>query len=465
MRGIGTVYRIEAEQRNALLIFFAFIVFNAILSFFTIEGATYTFGGDASSWYQPTLGLLRFGGFVDPENPDKLLTFRPPLYPLFAALILSLSNGAMWGIVVGQLMLLFATGWIARAMTNRLLPGYGNLMLVLVVFNPNAFSTAHLFQSDTLYAFSVTALVWCVLAFSSAPTWSLALGGGLLLGLSLLVRPTLEYMLYVWPLMMLVLVMLALGVRAWAKALVMGIVAAAVAIMVATPWMLHNQRAGEGFVLSSNFLKSTFLWDNIAHLDNYATSNGLVAASQATVEKRARLAIQFGPGFDQLADRDKYGFFLKKGSVQFFTYPLSVYARAFGLAWAQFYGAPGVGNIVNLVGLYKYSALANLGRRQYTNYYDPVLDALKQANPVLIILTIGGFLFIITVRGLGSLGLLAIIQRRLWAVLLIISAGLIYFTVIHLFVANSRYRLPIEPILFLLALYGLDGWRRWRVSS
>jgi len=465
MQRLGTAIRIETAQRNALLIFIAFILFNLLFWLFTIEGATYKFGGDAESWYKPTLGLLKFGAFVDPENSAKLLTLRPPLYPLFAALMLSLSNGAMWSIVLGQLALLFATGWIARAITERLLPGYGNLMLALVIFNPNSFSTAHLFQSDTLYAFIATALIWSLFAFSASPKWPLALASGALLGLSLLVRPTLEYFLYVWPLVLLVLGMLARGMREWTKLLPMAIAAMAVAFVAIMPWMLHNQRAGEGFVLSSNYLKSAFLWDNIAHLDNYAANQGLVAASQATVGRRAHLAAEFGPGFDRLPDREKYGFFLRKGGEQFLTYPLAVYVRAFGLAWAQFFGAPGVGNIMNLLGLYEYSALANMAQRQYTNYYDPVLDALKKANPVFVFLTIGGFLFVLVVRVLAVFGLLTIVRRRLWAVLLIVGAGLIYFTIVHLFVANSRYRLPIEPLLFLLTLYGLDGWRRWWTSS
>jgi hypothetical protein len=43
---------------------------------------------------------------------------------------------------------------------------------------------------------------------------------------------------------------------------------------------------------------------------------------------------------------------------------------------------------------------------------------------------------------------------------LLSCAGLIiYFAIIHLFTGNSRYRLPVEPALILLALYGIDGLR------
>jgi hypothetical protein len=139
--------------------------------------------------------------------------------------------------------------------------------------------------------------------------------------------------------------------------------------------------------------------------------------------------------------------------------------RAFGWAWAQFYGLPGVSNFLNLFGLGEQTAFAVYQRQNYDNYLQAGIDALKNASPVFAILTASGFLFVLIVRILDLVGLVTIVRRRLWPVVLIIGAALAYFTLIHLFVANSRYRLPIEPLLFLLALYGLDGRRRRLVAS
>lgn len=41
----------------------------------------------------------------------------------------------------------------------------------------------------------------------------------------------------------------------------------------------------------------------------------------------------------------------------------------------------------------------------------------------------------------------------------IAGAGISYFALVHLFVAGSRYRLPIEPLPVLLAIYVLDAIR------
>jgi 4-amino-4-deoxy-L-arabinose transferase-like glycosyltransferase len=462
----STLSRASATQTKTIIwLLVVFAATNAAIAWFTVEGAALKFGGDATSWYQPTLSLLEHGDFVDPDDPSKLLTMRPPLYPIFAASALWLSGGAIWSVTVGQIALLFATGLLAREMTERSLPGYGNLMLALVIFNPNALGTAHLFQSDTLYAFLVTAVSCNLLIFAQSPNLYLGVGCGALLGLSLLARTTGQYLLFVWPVALMLLGIFATGWRAWARLLAIGLVSTSVALAVNFPWMLHNQRAGEGLVLTTNYLKSYFLWDNIAYLEKYHRDIGQTDAENAAIARQKQLAERYGPGFDRLTDREKYAYLEQQGREQFLSYPPRAFARAFGWAWAQFYGVPGVSNFLNLFGLGEQTAFARYRGQAYDNYVQAGIDALKNASPAFIVLTAGGFLFVVLVRILGLVGAATIIRRRLWPVGLVVGAGLGYFTLIHLFVANSRYRLPVEPLLFLLALYGLDGCRRRPVTS
>ncbi len=436
-----------------------------MIAWFTVAGAALEFGGDAASWYRPTMGLLKHGSFVDPDDPSKLLTFRPPFYPMFATAALFLSSGAMWGVIVAQVAMLFATGWLARAMAERWLPGYGNVMLALVIFNPNALSTAHLFQSDTLYAFLATSLICALLFFARSPTWMMAVGSGAAFGLSLLARTTGQFLLYLWPLALMLLGMIANGWRAWGRSLIMGLVSVAVAIAIIVPWLMHNQRAGEGFVLTNNYLKSYFLWDNIAYLEKYDKNIGQTEAERAATTLRNQLGEQYGPNFDQLPDRTKFAYLEEKGRQQLFSYPARTFARAFGWAWAQFYGIPGVSNFMNLFGLGEQTAFARYRQQKYDNYVQAGIDALKNSSPIFTVLTVAGFIFVLIVRALGLIGMVTIVRRRHWPVALVIGAGLGYFTLLHLFVANSRYRLPIEPLLFLLALYGLDGCRPRPIPS
>jgi len=49
------------------------------------------------------------------------------------------------------------------------------------------------------------------------------------------------------------------------------------------------------------------------------------------------------------------------------------------------------------------------------------------------------------------------IRCREYGVLFILSGIIIYFMLIALFVGNSRYRLPIEPALIIMAIYGFNA--------
>ena len=74
-------------------------------------------------------------------------------------------------------------------------------------------------------------------------------------------------------------------------------------------------------------------------------------------------------------------------------------------------------------------------------------------------ITVMALAFVIVLRALGLAGLVWMFMRRHYAVLLACAGMIAYFAVIHLFTGNSRYRLPVEPALILLALYGVDGLR------
>jgi len=66
---------------------------------------------------------------------------------------------------------------------------------------------------------------------------------------------------------------------------------------------------------------------------------------------------------------------------------------------------------------------------------------------------------VIILRALGLVGITWMFMRRHYAVLLCCAGLITYFAVFHLFIGNSRYRLPMEPALIFLALYGVDGLR------
>jgi CHASE2 domain-containing sensor protein len=149
------------------------------------------------------------------------------------------------------------------------------------------------------------------------------------------------------------------------------------------------------------------------------------------------------------------------GVEQFFSYSPTTYVRAYGWGAAQFFAVPGVSNVLNLLELNDRTPFAVFRATAYDNYLEAGLDALSEASPWAAAITIAGFALVIPLRLLGLIGIVVAWRRRLFPELAIICAVVAYFAIIHLFVGNSRYRLPVEPLLLLLAVYGWQGVHQW----
>ncbi|HJO89425.1 MAG TPA: hypothetical protein QF403_07245, partial [Alphaproteobacteria bacterium] len=97
--------------------------------------------------------------------------------------------------------------------------------------------------------------------------------------------------------------------------------------------------------------------------------------------------------------------------------------------------------------------------RNFDSHLGSVIYALKRSSPAAVVVSVTALVFVIALRGLGLMGIVWMFMRRHYAVLLACVGLIAYFAVIHLFTGNSRYRLPVEPALIFLALYGVDGLR------
>lgn len=442
-----------------------FVVVNIGIGFLAAPDSPYVNGADAGSWLGPAQALLEHGAFVDPSNPAAPQTFRPPLYLLFLAGLLWLGDGSFLPIIVAQLTLLLATGWFARAITEDWVPGYGELAFALVVLNPSAIGSAHLIQSDTLYACLVTATLWIVLRFARSPEPRYVLAAGVVFALACLVRTTGQFLFYVWPVLFPLLAASAGAGRDWRRYLAAGGISLVLALAVVAPWMAHNYSAGEGFSLSTSRLKSAFLWDNIAYLEKYDRGIGLAEAEAIGARQRQGVAVAFGERWPELSARERYGRLVSHGATIFLSYPPGSFAAAFAWAWTQFFAIPGVSNLASILGSTSETPFQVFKSLGSDNYLVAGLEALRRAHPAVKLLTVLGFAYVLALRGFGLAGLGVMLARRHWAPFLVVTSAIAYFALIHLFVANSRYRLPIEPVLILLAIYGLDGFRRRKVRS
>ena len=454
----GGVGLMTSRAGQAILILFVLV--NLALLFAVEEGGQLLNGADAGTWHNPALALLKYGALVELDNPAISMTYRQPLFPLFDAAMLWLGGGkSLIPVILGQVVLLWITGLFSRAMVEIWLPRYGVVALALVVFNPNAVATAHLIQSDTLYSLFVTAALWAVLRYAKEPSLRPALLSGLFLGLACLVRPAAQYLVCILPLLFPLLALAGGHGRPYMGRIGQGAAAVAVAGVLVVPWMVHNAQAGKGFALSPPAMMLAYVQANVAYLEKYAAGVSLAEAERKTYGWENGYASARGAEWAAMSAREKKNALIGDYTRALFSYDPSVIAKGYVYGWAQFFGAAGAANFHNLLGLDASSAFTAMRERNFDSHLGSVIYALKRSSPAAVVVSVTALVFVIALRGLGLMGIVWMFMRRHYAVLLACVGLIAYFAVIHLFTGNSRYRLPVEPALIFLALYGVDGLR------
>lgn len=417
---------------------------------------------DARYHYRLAQAFLEQGRLVLPNQPDVASTTILPLYVLFVAAGLWLAGGSFWLVVGLQIALLFATAAIAWRITERWLPRYGVLVFALVLFNPNALSQALRLNNDTVYTFVFTVAVWAGLSYVRRPDWWKGVVVGCALGAAHLIRFDARYLLLAL-VILLPLVMMAAGDFRWFRHAVIGVLATGCGVVVTLPWLMFMQANGHGLRMSDNSGGRTFLYENAAFLETYRAG---IDRAQA----RARLDERQDAYVAQVADWPALSVEEQNAKLQTFwlgqilDYPLPVMARAFAFSSVNFFGASGAQSLSKAVGarFERPDKFFHRGNRLQT-----LLSAFATASPAAVVISVFALGFTAIVRVVGLIGLIAVLRRRQAALLLVICGLVAYVWLVHLFVGLARYRLPVEPLLMLLAAYGVDALRRlvWRRTA
>ena len=391
------------------------------------------------------LALLQHGAFVNPIEPTQPYTSWPPGFPLFMVPFLVLEGaGHVYSMLAVFVAMHVAIGLVVRRIVDGALPGYGDVAFALVLFNPNLIAMAFHNDADHLYAFLATISFAALFAYLRRPRLSAALAAGLFLGAATLVRPVTQFLIPLLPVAV-PLLLLAQRELGWRRDLAAGVVAAVAAAAVVMPWAVHMVRAGEGLTIAGSGSQALFFEENIAMIE---TENGVVAPDVTYHDVRSRvIAEREGAleaavaGWEELSIVEKSR--LRKAFMVEYTlsrdYGWSIWARATARSWVRTLVSGGEGDLMLLFGIE-----ADEGNGVFA--------------PVLKILATG---FSIALRILGLLGIVELVRRREYGVLLLLVGVAAYFSAAHLALGRPRFRAAIEAPLLLLALYGLT-WVRAR---
>ena len=379
---------------------------------------------------------------------------RQPLYPLVMAVAIRLAGENGLSILIGlQIAMLYATGWIAWVVTRPWLDANATIVFGLVILNPNAVGVAHWPLADTLHALLFTGSIWALLAYGLyGRMWRAWVCGGVL-GLAALTRPETSLLVFLLPIAVVSVHWAANRPRPIRSGVPAGLAALVVAIAVALPWMSHNASAGYGFVMTGGEKTSDSTRGHFAIAE--AKRTGLNRKDILEDLFRAEPEILAAAGLEAASASIQRQYLVRLYLSRTFEVGPKVLFGLYSSAWVAQFASGGAQSINLLVGL-KVDRADKFPIEP--NALAAFIDGLK-GQPVAAAITVAAVGFAVFARVLGLLGIVVLGLRRHWPLLLVIAAVLVFKALVHLFFGLSRYRLPVEPLLMILAVFGWQGLR------
>ena len=265
------------NYRNEFILLSVFIIVNVVMYLFSIDpSAPLSVGADAGQYLRPARSLVDYGEFAmnppgwTPEmGESRSFTFGTPLYSILLAVpYYFFGQGEMFyaSVIIIQCSLLYLTGWISRLF----LPFFNSKRILLihslVIFNPNSLTTAHLIQSETLFALFLVITLLYIFKYIKHNSISSLIVVGVLVGLLALIRPAGLYLIYIIPI---ILIAIQIFRRITDKSsdavhtqMVNSVVLILVAFLVISPWYIRNYvNTGQVFFTSNSgyYLKANHL--------------------------------------------------------------------------------------------------------------------------------------------------------------------------------------------------------------
>jgi 4-amino-4-deoxy-L-arabinose transferase-like glycosyltransferase len=443
---------------NIYTIGIVFFIINLVMLIIAPYDVHLAQGADAGSWYHPALSLLKHGSFVTLEDTTVLQTYRPPLYLMYEAFMLFIGNGNIVSIIIGQILLLWLTGRIMYKIVERIFPKKGILALVLVIFNPNALGTAHLVQSDILYMFMISATLYYLLLYNEGGSFKLSILIGFMLGLACLVRPSGQYLIPFLPVIYVIIGLLKKSNQPLLTHFYHGFLSIIVAVIVVFPWAQHNANAGWGYNLSTSEIEVVYFKDNVIYLESILSNKSLNESGKIIQKNEQDYISSYDNKWLQMSKQDKSSIVASYYKKQIFTYNYKIIVKGFVDSWIGLFGSGGAANLHNILALDGSRSIQVMANSEkHMSRIEAVFTTLMESNFVIITISLLSFIYVIVLRIFGLIGLINIIKDRKYGVLFILTGVVFYFMLIALFVGNSRYRLPIEPALIIMAIYGFNA--------
>jgi hypothetical protein len=433
----------DLAERRVLVVLVFFLLLNA--AFYGFSPADSFLESDSPEYLTPAYDLIATGSFSSEH--------RLPFYSFVLAGLLMISSHVGALIVAMQAALLFGIGLVSMRIAQILIPSARLPTLMFVCFNPSALFYVQQMLPDILFSFFIILHLYFVLKTIHSGSTRSAVTAGLYAGIATLVRSNGEYVIWLMPLAISVGYLIHQKQR-W-NVVTWKLAASSLlsALLVTAPYLLYNWQRGEGVSFISQAYKNLTMHENV--IIAVAMENGLQRfQGQQIVHDMVRQ----WEGIDQ-AQWDTLSVSQKRQTVATHAIDILLQSNVSDLAvamakavikfffvndgqtWAAFWQLPAEERLKPDAGLHTSLSAALSGE-------PPVSSTTYVWHGITIA-------FVLVVRVLNVFGVIYLVRRKAWCPLFVFSIYIALFTFITAFMSYSRYRLPVDPLLLILCVWGL----------
>jgi hypothetical protein len=403
-------------------------------------------------------------GELGPEVSTVEVLFgarRQPGYILLLAIGETLFGTPVSFVLSLQIMVLLVMGLVTASLSEALLPGSRVLAFVLMVFNPNSFALVQIVLPATVFSLCILLTLWAIWRASASGNWRYGALAGLFLASAYLFRTDAKYLALILPVWVPLLgVVYKAGHSPWRLFLV-GAMAATIFLGINLAWTKSKGTfltAREETVVNSI---PHFLVGNIIFLEKRQQPDLSIGEAGAVVADRIINRIK-EDGMTGGSHEQGTGFYLSMIGE----YPVPTLVQAIISSQVNLFFSGGTQNLARLTNIELPSSHGMFENAEQGDRVSAWWRSIQLAPPGGVFLSILAIGFAVVMRLLAVLGVAFALARRRWGILVFSLPVIGYWAAILLFNGISRYRASIEPVLTLMAIFGVcQLLRMYRTSA
>ncbi len=427
----------------------SYVAINYILHLFSFSEAIYVHGADASRYYGAALSLSQGDGFGDLLNTG-------PVYPLFLSIhyaILGFDYGNNL-LVITQSILVYFTGTLVGNLTNKIAPyNIGWIAMLLVIFNPNTIITAHLVQTESLFALLLVGYLYTLIRLIKKGGMRQVI---ILALIALLVSLTRPAGMYIMLLFIIPSAFLVLNRVSWLKVLSINVIYYSILLLGLGLWSLNNYDKHGEFFVSAN--EGTVFRAQYIALLQYGKSMSLLEASNKSDIVYKNMIEKEGVICDNGIDSFKCRKIIAKSYIQaMMNEDLYTIIRAGTSSFINLMFSGGASNFANYYGIDNKSSVLEFERSAGSMMsIDKAIKFIDSTNIKYFFALIVFWGYAITTKLLLMSGLIYLWNNSNNRYLIIVMLlYILLFAAEYLFLGQSRWRVPLDPIMMVFSAFGV----------